>query len=95
MRKHKSLLAAAVGLTAAVAIATPAWAVSVGGGDWDYGISLGFNYSYYQHYYNNHSSSVNSNGTVAVSGCQTPGNLAAARTWESLYNNKAYWNNAC
>lgn len=93
--RRKPLIAVALGFAAAAAFATPALAQNVGGGEWEYGISFGQNYSYYQHYYNNHSSSVNSNGSVASSGCQTPSNLAAARTWASLYNNKAYWNNAC
>jgi lactococcin 972 family bacteriocin len=94
-RKRRSLLAAAVGLTAAVAIATPALAVSVGGGNWDYGVSLGFNYSYYYHPNNNHSSAVKSSGITVRSGCQSPGTWATAETWAAVSGNQAYWNNSC
>ena len=95
---RKALLAIAAGAIGALAVAAPALAttVSVGGGTWQYGVTVS-NYSNYYHGSKAHRSSVdNSVAGLVRSGCVSSGQWSYASEVAAASGNNAYWStDAC
>ena len=97
LRIRKSMAAVAIGASAMTMVAAPAMATTeyVGGGTWEYGVNIFWNWSNYYHPNNDHRSSVKTSGIVYRSACTSPGNWSHVQTVSAVSGNKAYWNNAC
>ena len=88
--KRKAMLAAVTGLMA-VGVASPAFAVKAGGGDWYYGVSVCCNWSEYHHSSTKHGASVKNSTGLVRSDCMDAGKTARASQSAAISGNQAFW----
>lgn len=90
--KGKVALGIAVGLLSVGVVASPAFAETVGGGNWLHGVGDTYVYSQYKHEGRGHGSSVkNATGLVARSNCEPAGKWANSQMRKTPYGNQSYW----